>query len=267
MKLIRLAVAAAILALAPAVAEAQARFAVAVDVGAAAPLSTSAQRVVSFAPAASTSSGDANVPLLSDRRNDIGFRFAATAIISSLEVRYDFARLGWRGARVRCRGEEPATQAPDGEIEDADVAYDCSVPNEVVRYAGEDETALQMHALDVALRFYMRRRPAVTSGRDLTRLYALVGPGLVLTRAEDPELGPRLRPGVRLSLGGGAEVPVDRRVALTFGVRYMPAIVAGAASTSARANRAVAADRGVVAALFDVSHTVTVAAGVRVDFR
>lgn len=262
-----------VVALAAPEASAQSRFGLELDFGGQFPLSPSVRSVVSLDSETDVGQQAVGVPRLADRLNRPGFALGATALVSTLEIRYRFERFAWRGARVRCVGDRQAQQLPNGEIDDAEVRYDCGVQAFDVTLPGEDGSALGMHHLSVGPRFYLRRdaRTTIRDGevveRNRARIYGLPFAGFTLAQQQDPGLGPQLRAGVNLGAGGGLEFPLDRRVALALDARYTLSMVGGSSSPNARAGRAIAAERNVLGALMDVYHRVGLNLGIRIDFR
>lgn len=257
-------------------AAAQSQFGLQLDVGGDLALGPSVRSVVSLDTEADSGDESVGVPRLSDRRNRVGLHAGLTAHIGSLAVAYRFERFAWNGARVRCVGDRDARQLPNGEIEDAEVRYDCDVPREIITYPSEDQRALVMHHLIIGPRFYLRQRPRLltTSGdeppeekRRPARVFGTAGGGATIAQYEEPNLGRTSRFGFNLGGGGGVEVPIDRRLSVGVELRYMLSMISVPTSSSSSAGRAVATERNVLVALMDPIHRATLNLSFRFDFR
>lgn len=255
---------------------AQSQFGLQLDLGGDLALGPTMRSVVSLDTEADSSDESVGIPRLSDRRNRVGIHAGVTAHIGNLAVSYRFERFAWNGARVRCIGDRDAQQLPNGEIEDAEVRYDCDVPREIITYRSEDQRALVMHHLIIGPRFYLRQRARLltTSGEDApedkrrpARVFGTAGGGATIAQYEEPNLGRTSRFGFNLGGGGGVELPIDRRLSVGIELRYMLSMISVPTSSSSSAGRAVATQRNVLVALLDPVHRATVNFSFRFDFR
>ncbi|MFT6400372.1 MAG: hypothetical protein ACJAYU_005143 [Bradymonadia bacterium] len=267
---------ATLLCLSAATANAQSQFGLQLDLGGDIALGPTVRSVVSLDTVADSGDESVGIPRLSDRRNRVGLHGGLTAHIGSLAVAYRFERFSWNGARVQCIGDRDARQLPNGEIEDAEVRYDCDGPREIITYPSEDQRALSMHHLIIGPRFYLRQRPRLltASGDELpeekrrpARVYGTAGGGATIAQYDEPSLGRTSRFGFNLGGGGGVEVPIDRRLSVGVEFRYMLSMISVPASSSASAGRAVATERNVLVALMDPIHRATLNFSFRFDFR
>ena len=236
-------------------AAAQSRVGAQVGGGVAAPLSTS-HRLHASIPTGS----DSGVPQLTDLFNNPAISIGAAFLLSSLEVRYAYQSFRFSGERQRCAGDSAAIRRPDGEIDDAEVNYDCTIPRERIPVTDELRVPLRLHFFTVGTRFYTRRplQP---------RLYGVAAAGVVLSNAPlNPERR-RIRFGFNIAAGGGVDFHLDRGVALFLDARYRLSLFGKPSSSSLSAGRALAADRRVLAAVVNTFHTFDVTAGIRVYFR
>ena len=275
MRILRTAIACLLLAL-PSLSHAQSRFGLELDLGADVPLGPTMRSVVSLETQPDSGDEAVGTPRLSNRRNRVGVHAGLSAHVGTLEVEYRFERFAWNGARVRCLGDRDARQLPNGEFEDAEVRYNCSVPNDTVVYDGEDLRPLVFHHLIVAPRFYLRSR-AVQAGtadgddapvkRDPMRLYLSAGGGLSVAQYDDPNLGGTTRVGFNVGGATGVEFPVERRLSIGLELRYMLSLVSVPSSPSASSGRAVATQRNVLGALMDPIHRLGLNLTFRFDFR
>lgn len=255
----------------PAAVNAQARFALELDVGGQLPLSPSRHGLVALDVNSGSGDTTVGIPRLSNWTNTLGLHLGVSALVSTIEIRYRIEGFAWRGEKPLCQGDRPATELPNGEVEDAEVRYVCS---DAERVPLPDSTrVLRMHHLSVGPRFYLRRRPrlvvrdGLTTERLRTQLYAIPFVGFTLAQYEDPHLGPRLRSGFHFGAGAGAEIPLERRFSLVADLRYTASYVGASASAQARARRAIATGRGPFGALFDGFHRLGLNVGLRFDFR
>ncbi len=255
----------------PSAVHAQARFALELDLGGQLALSPSRHGLVALDVDSGAGDTAVGTPRLSNWTNTPGLHLGVTALVSTMEVRYRFEGFGWRGERPLCVGDRLATELPTGEVDDAEVRYNCQTGDRVD--LADSTRALRMHHLSAGPRFYLRRRPRVvvrdglTVERERTQLYAIPFLGVTLARYEDPHLGPRVGGGFHVGAGAGAEFPLERRISLVADLRYTASFVSAAASAQARARRAIATGRGPFGALFDGFHRVGANIGVRFDFR
>lgn len=251
---------------------AQQRFAAELVGGAEVPLS-SASRSDAVIPSGPLD--DPNVPVLVDYRHGAGARFGLRVLAGALEFGYSLERLSWSHAVIVCRGDREATVQTDGEIDDAEVRYDCSGERERRDDLAPSANAAVLHTLSAGVRLYARPRSAreddaVEGGaprRDGPALYAVVAPGLTLTRSASDGTPGRVRAGATLMAGGGIDVALDRSLSLTFDLRYAMTGLARSGSTSATASRAVERGGTAVGTVLDVFHRLGATVGLRVDFR
>ncbi len=237
------------------VAEAQSRVGAQVGGGVAAPLSTS-HRLHASLPVGS----DAAVPQLTDLFNNPALSIGAAFLLSSLEVRYAYQSFRFSSERQRCMGDIAASRRPDGEVDDAEVSYDCDISRDRISLTNVLRAPLRLHFITVGTRFYARR-PAQP------RLYGVAAAGIVLSNAPlNPEQR-RIRFGFNVAAGGGVDFHLDRGVALFLDARYRLSVFGKPSSSSLSAGRALAADRRVIAAVVNTFHTFDVTAGIRVYFR
>ena len=260
----------------PTLGNAQSRFGLELDLGADVPLGPTMRSVVSLETQPDSGDEAVGTPRLSNRRNHVGVHAGLSAHIGTLEVEYRFERFGWNGARVQCVGDRDARQLPNGEIEDAEVRYDCSVPNDRIVYEGEELRPLSFHHLIVSPRFYLRSRTPVALSTDTEeapakrnppRPYGSAGGGLSIAQYDDPNLGGTPRVGFNVGGGGGVEFPIERRLSIGLEMRYMLTFVSVPASPSGSSGRAVATERNVLGALMDPIHRLGINLSFRFDFR
>jgi hypothetical protein len=269
---IRIALAALLVCVA-CTARAQSRFALGVDTGADVPLSSQVQNAALLPGATSEEGGATGLPLTVDRLARPGFHIGISAHVSILELRYRYERFAWRGARTACVGDRDAVRRPDGEIEDADVEYDCAVGGERITVPGESAAALNLHHLGIGPRFSTaiipraRMRGGEIVERQRARVFGVFSAGPTIASYVDPNFGRVARFGAHAAAGGGTEIPLDRRLWLVFDVRYSVSLVASASPPSSRSTRVAAADRSVLAAIFDSGHRLAASVGIRFDFR
>lgn len=272
MRILSMGVAAFLLCLA-ATASAQSRFGLELDLGADVPIGSTMRSVVSLESQPDAGGEGVGTPRLSNRRNRPGVHAGLSAHVGTLEIEYRFERFPWNGARVRCVGDREARQLANGEIEDAEVRYDCSVPDAQIAYDGEDERPLLFHHLIVAPRFYLSRQASllvedeVETKRTPPRPYATGGGGLTVAQYDDPNLGATTRAGFNVVAGAGVEFPVERRLSIGIDTRYTLSMVSAPSSASASTGRAVATRRNVLGALMDPIHRVGLNLTFRFDFR
>lgn len=251
---------------------AQQRFAAEVVGGAEVPLSSASRSnaVLPTGPA-----DEPNVPALVDYRYGAGARFGLRVLAGALEFGYGLERLSWSHAVLVCRGDREAQVLTDGEIDDAEVRYDCGIDRERRDDLAPDASAAVIHTLSAGVRLYARRRVErdeetqadAGSPRDGPALYAVVASGVSLTRSASDGTTGRVRPGLTLMLGGGLDVALDRTLSITFDVRYAVSGMARSGSTSATASRSVERGGTAIGTVIDVFHRLGATVGLRVDFR
>ncbi len=140
---------ATVVALWGASAACQQRFAAEVVGGAEVPLSSASRSnaVLPTGPA-----DDPNVPVLVDYRYRAGARFGLRVLAGALEFGYGLERLSWSHAVVVCRGDREATVQTDGEIDDAEVRYDCSAARERRDDLAPSASGVVLHTLSAGVR-------------------------------------------------------------------------------------------------------------------
>lgn len=251
---------------------AQSRFGLELDLGADAPLGPTMRSVISLETQPEAGDEAVGVPRLSNRRNRVGVHAGLSAHVGTLEVEYRFERLAWNGARVQCVGDREARQLANGEVEDAEVRYDCEVANDRIAYDGENERPLLFHHLIISPRFYLGSMASVLSEDDDSkrappRPFATVGGGLTVAQYDEPNLGATTRAGFNVGGGAGVEFPIERRLSIGIDARYILSLVSAPSSPSASSGRAVATERNVLGALMDPVHRIGLNLTFRFDFR
>jgi len=200
--------------------------------------------------------------LLSDRSLSPGFEAGVGLLLSGFELRYRRQRFGWSRERQRCIGDRDVEELVNGEIDDAEVRYDCSIDRRL-DISGSDLEAVILHHIGAGLRFGAR----ALRGFERLKPYGVVAPGVTLTRFRDTPLRSGVRVGFHASAGGGFELELDRTVTVDLGLRYQLLVLPTTGGTSRSAGRAVATHDGVLGSVVDVSHIVGISAGVRINLR
>jgi len=243
---------------------AQSRFSLSADAGLGVPIGLSPRYVAALRPAGA----DAGQPVLAHKAARPGLHLALGAVMSDLEVRASIDRSPWRASRIVCVGDGTATRLPDGRLDDGAVDYDCDVPRTVESLAGDGSSGLTLVSIDGALRFQLRDAAGNEDVRRVAlRPFLLGGAGLAVGTYTDPLRGGVRRAGPRLVAGAGVELPLQRRLSMSFSVRYTPTFLVAGGATSDRAARSVEAGRGVFGTLFDTLHRVQVGGGLSLGFR
>lgn len=258
-------------------AAAQSRLSVEASIGGDIPLSPMARTSLVLSEEI-VGSGTAGIPSLVDRYGLAGLRATLRVVSESFEAGYTFTLNGWARSVRRCEGDRPAPVLADGTVDDAEVVYQCGLRERLELV--ERATPVQTHALTGGLRFWAdpgasRRRRQLDQGLPVLdarrsgvfRLYGVIAGGPRVATFPIEAASRRLRPGFGLEGGGGLETRFSPSVLVGADVRYVFGAVWTARVPAESAIRAVAADRGVVSTVIDLSHSVVVAVTVRLELR